>query len=306
VEVIEGSGPASETFFLDEAFNRFQAEAQGKRLVTFSAGTGRRGVALTLGGAKGRWSCPVTGAFGGVVAEGHPPSAGVFSVVDAATSWLRGEPEATSASIRLPPDCFNQPGSAALENALHRAGWRLDQADVNHHLVVGPPARFLAELGETKRKELRRLERSGATAGEAGLEASRRIYDIIAENRRSKGYPMTMAWPQVEALAGAFPDRVRFFGIIRGGTILAGAICLRITVSYLYVFYWGERPEFREESPVTLLAGGLVAYAYSRGVSVLDIGVSTEHSAPNVGLIAFKECLGCRASSRRIYTLDVG
>ena len=174
MQIIEGNGPASETFFLDAAFNSFQAKAQGKRLVTFSAGEGRRGVALTLGGAKGRWSCPVTGAFGGVVAEGHPPAAAVFSVVDAATSWLRGEPEATSASIRLPPDCFSQPGSAALENALHRAGWRLDQADVNHHLVVGPPARFLAELGETKRKELRRLERSGATAGEAGLEASRR------------------------------------------------------------------------------------------------------------------------------------
>ena len=103
---------------------------------------------------------------------------------------------------------------------------------------------------------------------------------------------MTMAWPQVEALAAAFPDRVRFFGVIRGGTILAGAICLRVTASYLYVFYWGERPEFRKESPVTLLADGLVAYAHSRGVSVLDIGVSTEHSAPNVGLIAFKESSG--------------
>jgi predicted N-acyltransferase len=228
----------------------------------------------------------------------------VFSVVDVATSWLRGEPETTSASIRLPPDCFGQPGSAALENALHRAGWRLDRADVNHHLLVGPSGRFLAELGETKRKELRRLDRSGATASEAGLEASR-IYGIIAENRRSMGYPMTMAWPQVEALATAFPDRVRFFGVIRGGTILAGAICLRVTASYLYVFYWGERPEFRKESPVTLLADGLVAYAHAREVAVLDLGVSTEHSAPNAGLIAFKESLGCRASSRRIYTLDI-
>jgi hypothetical protein len=305
VQIIEGNGPASETFFLDGAFNSFQAKAQGERLVTFSAGQGRRGVALTLGGAKGRWSCPVTGAFGGVVAEGHPPAAAVFSVAHAATSWLRGEPETTSASVRLPPDCFGLPGSAALENALHREGWRLDQVDVNHHLVVGPSARFLAELGETRRKELRRLERSGATAGEAGLEVSR-IYDIIAENRRSMGYPMTMAWPQVEALAAAFPDRVRFFGVIRGGTILAGAICLRVTASYLYVFYWGERPEFRKESPVILLADGLVTYAHARGVSVLDLGVSTEHSAPNVGLVAFKESLGCRASSRRIYTLDTG
>jgi hypothetical protein len=306
VQIIEGGGPTSETLFLDGAFISFQAKAQGKRLVTFSAGQGRQSVALTLGGAKDRWSCPVTGAFGGVVAEGHPRAAAVFSVADAATSWLQREPETASASIRLPPDCFGQPSSAALENALHRTGWRLDQADVNHHLVVGPPAQFLAELSETKRKELRRLERSGATTGEAGLEASRTIYDIIAENRESMGYPMTMTWPQVEALAGAFPDRVRFFGVIRDGTILAGAICLRITASYLYVFYWGERPEFRKESPVTLLAYGLVTYAHACGVSVLDIGISTEHSAPNVGLIAFKESLGCRASSQRIYTFEVG
>ncbi|MDB5443572.1 MAG: hypothetical protein JWP86_3302 [Phenylobacterium sp.] len=306
VEIIEGPGPASETFFLDRSFIAFQAKAQGKRLVTFSAGGGPRGVALTLGGADGQWSSPVTGAFGGLAAECHPPAAVVFSVVEAATTWLRGEPSAISASIRLPPDGLDQPGAAVLENALHRAGWRLGQADINHHLVVGSPASFRAGLGETKRKGLRRLEHSGATAGEAGLEASRTIYDTIAENRLSVGHPMTMSWPQVEALAAAFPDHVQFFAAERGGTVLAGAICLRVTPNCLYVFYWGERPEFRKESPVTALADGLVAHAHELGIAILDVGVSTAHSAPNAGLIAFKESLGCRASSRRTYTLDVG
>ena len=152
------------------------------------------------------------------MAEGLPPAAGVFSVVDAATSWLRGEPEATSASIRLPPDCFSQPGSAALENALHRAGWRLDQADVNHHLGVGPPAHLPDRA--------RRNQAQGTPRGSSGpvprlaRPVSRpQEFDHRPEDRRSRGHPMTMAWPQVEALAGAFPDRVHLLQVIQGGTI---------------------------------------------------------------------------------------
>src|SRR6185437_11863865 len=108
VQVLEGAGPASATLFLDSAFNLFQAKAQGKRLVTFSAGEGSHRVALTLGGAESRWACPVTGAFGGVAASGQPDAAAVSSVVDSVTAWLRAEPAAVSGSIRLPPDGLGQ------------------------------------------------------------------------------------------------------------------------------------------------------------------------------------------------------
>jgi hypothetical protein len=297
-------GQAAEALFVDAAFNAFQAEAQGKALVTFRVDGARGPTSLTLAGRDGIWSNPVTGAFGGVAAQGADP-AGVAAVTAAATDWLRGQPQARQASLRLPPDCFPDPNAAALENALFRAGWRLDQADVDQWLPVVPGEAFARTLGETKQKELRRLARSGAAFRTLPPEEVQRAYDVIARNRTARGFPMTMSWAQVAALRDAFPDRVAFHLVEREGVGLAGAIVLRVTGAFLYVFYWGEDPDVRRESPVMLLAQGLAQVADEAGAAILDIGVSTDRSEPNPGLMAFKESLGCRTAGKRTYVLDL-
>jgi CelD/BcsL family acetyltransferase involved in cellulose biosynthesis len=115
---------------------------------------------------------------------------------------------------------------------------------------------------------------------------------------------MTMAWPQLAALAGAFPDQVSFHGVERAGDLLAAAIRLRITPTHHYVFYWGEDPAWRKESPTILLAEELMADSHAAGATVLDIGTSTDDSKPNLGLITFKESLGCQTRAKRTYVLD--
>jgi hypothetical protein len=291
--------------FVDPAFVAYQAQAQGKRLMTFTAtdAEGRIAASLTLAaGADGVWSSPVTGAFGGLAAEPRAPAAAAFALAEAASGWLRDE--SATAQLRMAPDSFAAPLAAALENGLFRAGWRLAQTDLNFHLPVESAAAFRAGLGETKQKEIRRLQRSGAVFAVQPPEAGERAYRVIADNRAAQGYPMTMAWPQVAALAQAFPSRVSFVTVERGGEALAGAVCLRLTPDYAYVFYWGEAPAFRRESPVMLLAEGLVDSCAAEGVRILDLGTSTDGSVPNSGLIAFKEGLGCRTSAKRTYVLD--
>lgn len=296
------AGLPAETLFVDPAFVAFQAQAQGKRLATFQAGDDL--ASLSFAGRDGVWANPVTGAFGGL--GGAPTSPGmVEALVDAATAWLRDQSGGRQASLRLPPDCFADPNAAALENALFRSGWRLDQVDLNHYLAIAGVEAFTRALGETKQKELRRLKRSGAAFRSLSLDEARPAYEVIARNRAARGYPMTMAWTQVEALARAFPGRVGLHAVEREGVILAAAVLLQVTARYLYVFYWGEDPQVRRESPVTLLAEGLVGMRQAQGVEVLDIGTSTDRSRPNPGLIAFKESLGCRAAGKRTYVLDI-
>jgi CelD/BcsL family acetyltransferase involved in cellulose biosynthesis len=293
------------SLFLEPGFVAYQRQAQGKQITTFTATSpdGRSDVSLTLAGRDGVWSSPITGAFGGVVAIGRPPAASVFAVVHSATQWLRSVPAATGV-VRLAPDAFADPTAAMLENALFRNGWRLDQTDLNYHLPITSSETFVADLGETKQKEIRRLKRSGAVFRRLEVETAEPAYKAIAENRADRGYPMTMSWPQLEALAKAFRGSVAFYTVERGGDVLAGAICLRLTATYFYVFYWGEAPAYRRESPVAFLAEGLMAELHLKGGEVLDLGISTEHSVPNPGLIAFKESLRCRTSGKRTYRLD--
>jgi hypothetical protein len=292
-------------FFVDPAFLSYQAEAQGKQLASFSAldADGRALATLTFAaGADGFWTSPVTGAFGGLAVAARSPAAVAFALAEAASAWLKAQ--GVCAQLRLPPDCFADPLAAALENGLFRSGWRLAQSDLNYHLPVSGAAAFQAGLGETKQKEIRRLRRSGAVFAVQPPEAGERAFRVVADNRAARGYPMTMAWPQLAALAAAFPEQVRFATVEREGEALAGAICLRLTSAYAYVFYWGEAPSTRRESPVMLLAEGLVEDCAAQGVTVLDLGTSTDLSAPNPGLIAFKESLGCLTSGKRTYVLE--
>ena len=302
IQPAEDPGIEVETLFLSRAFNAFQARAQHKRIVTFRTADGAG--ALSLAGADGVWTNPVTGAFGGLAARGPVPAVVVLELIQAATAWLRKDADAARAAVRLPPGAFADPNAGALENALFQTGWRLDQVDLNHHLPVSAPETFVRALDETRRKALRRLRRSEAAFVTRPLGDAQRVYDVIARNRAARGVPMTMGWPQVAALAEAFPDHVSFHAAERAGAILAGAVVLRLTAAYRYVFYWGEDPDVRRESPVILLAEGLVELCYREGVSILDIGTSTEASRPNPGLIAFKESLGCLATGKRTYVLE--
>jgi len=295
------AGLPAETLFVDPAFVLFQVQAQAKVLVSVVTEDGE--ASLTFAGRDGVWTNPVTGAFGGLGGAPANPAAVDF-LVRTATNLLRRTPGA-HASVRLPPDCFADPHAAALENALFRHGWRLDQVDLDYYLAVTDAEAFRAALGETKQKELRRLKRSGAAFRSLYLDEAQPAYEVIARNRAARGYPMTMAWDQIEALMRAFPGRVGVHAVERDGVILAAAIVLQVTAAHLYVFYWGEDPQVRRESPVTLLAEGLVEMCQAQGVRVLDIGISTDRSTPNPGLIAFKESLGCRAAGKRTYVLDI-
>ncbi|MBS0361100.1 MAG: hypothetical protein JSR98_06945 [Proteobacteria bacterium] len=302
IEVVRSQAPPElgGHLFIDPAFMAYQAGAQGKALETFTA-VDSRGAALaslTLAGKDGVWASPITGAFGGVAVQPGAGTEAVVAAVEAASDWLKAQGH--RATFRLAPDGFQDPASGAVENALFRGGWRLAQADLNYHLVAAGAEAFQAGLGETKQKELRRLKRSGAAFMRLPAAAGERAYAVIAANRAARGFPMTMGWPQVRALAEAFPDRTGFAVVERDGRALAGAICLELSADWTYVFYWGEDPDSRRESPVMLLAEGLVAERSVRG-GVLDLGTSTEESQPNPGLIAFKEGLGCRASAKRTY-----
>lgn len=307
VRVTDGLGLHVDTLFITARFNAFQAHAQGKTLVTFTAAdeSGVTIATLTFARSGDTWSNPITGAFGGIAAIGPPPPDTVSTLVRKSTDWLRTEGGQGRALIRLPPDCFPDPTTPILENALFLNDWLLDQVDIDQYLPVTPMGSFVAQLGETKQKELRRLRRSGAFFRTVPADEAQTVYELIARNRAARGYPMTMAWPQVEALSTAFPDRVSFHAIEREGSIIAGAIVLGITQAYPYVFYWGEDPAARRDAPVVMLAEGLIAIAHQRGAKLLDIGVSTEASHPNAGLLAFKRSIGCRPAAKRTYRLGL-
>lgn len=294
-------------WYVSPAFNKWQSQVQGKRLQSF--GVFRKDnkklyARLTLAGQGKVWASPVTGTFGGVVLHKAVPVGALDMLMEHAVQWLKQE-GAETCFVRLPPASFPDPTMAVMQNVLFRKGWVIDQMEINYHLPIVPVEEFHAQLGSTKRQETRRLKTSGAAFRLVPADEGQKVYNIIAANRAARGYPMTMTWEALAALTAAFPDRVRYFGVFRNDDLLSAAIGFQITPTYFYIFYWGESPDFRREMPVLALVDGLVDYCHKNGTKAMDIGISTEKSAPNEGLIEFKTGLGFLATPKLTYRYDL-
>ena len=105
-----------------------------------------------------------------------------------------------------------------------------------------------------------------------------------------------MTYGGIEQMVTTFPDRLVFFGVFAGRDMIASSICIRLSPTVLYVFYWGDLPGWEEYSPVSLLAMTIYDYARRNGYLQLDLGTSTIDGVPNYGLINFKREMGCQES----------
>ena len=68
------------------------------------------------------------------------------------------------------------------------------------------------------------------------------------------------------------------FGAVRSGNLIASAICINVTQSTLYVFYWGDVPGYETLSPIALLSNQIIEYGKRNSYKIIDIGTSSENS----------------------------
>ncbi|CCN47642.1 hypothetical protein MADA3029_270078 [Vibrio nigripulchritudo MADA3029] len=293
-------------FFVSKDFVQFQSSVFEKETLCFGVFNENDESPLAtvvLAGKNGIWSSPITGAFGGIsVKRGtHIKALDVLVseipklIISAKGVGLQ------SITMRVPPECYPD-DTALLSNVLYRGGWLLSDMDVNYHIPVSSVENYISKLGSTKQKQIKRLVRAGASFQESGYDCLDGVYDVIKKNRAHQGYPMTMSLDAIKELANHCSDGLKLFSLTLDNVIVASAICIRVDPKYLYVFYWGELPEYRSKSPVTLLSKGIVEYCEANRVEVLDIGTSSDSSIPNQGLCSFKSSLGCKVTQKQTFT----
>ena len=293
--------------FLRSDFNEYQSVLFGKKLTkigVYSAKDESLQAFIVLAGRDGIWTSPITGGFGGVVNSRKIQVDALEALMLKVPSVISSHSLLKSIKVRLAPTCFPD-ASPILANIMFRNGWNLTDFDINFHLEPRSIDEFMTDLGETKRKFIRRLSKLGATFREVSDSSLLDVYRVIEANRMAQGYPMTMSLESVDSLVKKFSSDVRLFTVSQNEKIIASAICLMLNSRYLYVFYWGELPESRRDSPVILLAHGIVDYCIRHRINIMDIGTSTVDSLPNSGLCNFKSSLGCKTSQKLTYMWTV-
>ena len=251
--------------------------------------------------SAGEMASPFRGSFGGfaLVPDASRTLEEMDGFVGGVETMLAVE-GAESLSVVVPPLVYHPDETSAWIDVLLRRGFVISRHELSYGIHV--TGEFVDGIDSGNRKRLQKCIRDGLESVALAREEFEDAYTVVAENRRKRGYTLSMSWETFREMADALPERVACFAVRRGAEMIAAALCLRINAKALYVAHWGEIPGVEAWSPVTLLASSLFDYCRDSGIRLLDLGTANVDGVPNAGLIRYKKNLGCAESLK--LTLD--
>lgn len=195
--------------------------------------------------------------------------------------------------ITLPPIFYNESYLTGWLNSMWRKGWCCKIIDINYAFnLCSLGDNYDLYLAHNAKKNLRIANSLNLKLQICGNDDEiNKAYNIIAENRASKGYPLRMTRIQVFDTIKIIPHDVFF--VKQGEDLIAAAFVYRVSDGIAQVIYWGDKPGNGKAKPINFLASELIKYYRDKGFKWLDIGPSTEGGIPNYGLCEFKESIGC-------------
>ena len=251
--------------------------------------------------AAGEMVSPFRGSFGGfgLVPRISLALADMDAFVGAVETMLATE-GAERLSLVMPPLVYHPDETSTWIDVLLRRGFVISRHELSYGIEV--TGDFVEGIDSGNRKRLHKCIREGLESVVLSRGEYESAYTVVAENRKKRGYSLSMSWETFREMADALPDRVVCVAVSRGPELIAAALCLRINAKALYVAHWGEIPGVEAWSPVTLLASRLFEYCRDSGIRLLDLGTANVDGVPNAGLIRYKKNLGCKESLK--LTLD--
>jgi hypothetical protein len=207
--------------------------------------------------------------------------------------------------IRARPAVYSA-AEPLLEYVLHATGFSVEHCDLNMHVDLTPlraGADATVLLKDRKRRYVRAALAEPYEFGEVtGGEDVAAVHGIVAANRAVHGRPEGLAREYLERAKAAFPDRIRFFLLRRGGRPVASAVVYRVLEGIDQVVHWADAPEHGlQKSPMDLRAYFVYRESARSGARLLDLGPSSEKDgSPNVGLARFKRSVGAVPGARKV------
>lgn len=223
--------------------------------------------------------------------------------IDAALKALRDWAQSKNYNgikIVPPPFFYNPNFLNKIDNCLYRAGFDKTNVELNYQFPTDKAGDdYESILWYNARKNLKRANQAGLAFEKLDNAYGKAAYDIIAQNRKERGFPLRMTWEQVAETTAII--KADFFIVKKETSSIAAALVFHVAKSIVQVIYWGDLPEFSEYKTMNFLSLHIFKYYKDAGITMVDIGPSTESSIPNYGLCEFKESIGCDINIKTEY-----
>lgn len=277
--------------------------AKARRVSFLAVGEKKPKLWLTAGLRDGEWRSPFSAPYGGWAGM---PDVSQRAMCDAARDlrqWAeeRGEP----LRVGLPPLVYDETFLTKSLYALRREG-RVALMQPDYYFLLSDFADYEAHMSSAARNKLANAARHPflfEAFPKAGADELARAYAVVERNRAERGYPLAMSLEAVEATSRIMP--IDAFTLSLEGNDAAAALVFRVLPDVGLVVYWGNTAESNDIRAMNMLAYKVFEHYHREGrLRLLDIGPSDLDGEPNLGLMEFKESIGCRVSPR--FTILLG
>tara|TARA_B110000240_G_C13412906_1_gene415984 strand:+ start:49 stop:984 length:936 start_codon:yes stop_codon:yes gene_type:complete len=247
---------------------------------------------ITLGLRDNKLYSPFSAPYGGF--DHLREDTKLFQIDNALEALLHWAKEKLFLGVKIiiPPFFFNRNYSAKMVNCFYRAGFEVNNKELNYHFKTkNLNEDYYQMIWYNARKNLKKSLTNLLSFSKLSLENGKIAYDIIAQNRKERGFPLRLTFEQLEETGEIIP--IDYFIVEEGDNKIGAAIVFRLSATVARVVYWGDLTEYSKLKTMNFLSYHIFKYYKEIGVSIIDIGHSTVDSVPNHGLCEFKESIGC-------------
>lgn len=256
---------------------------------------------IIVGESNGVWRSPFSAPFGGITFINAEVRIEVIeSALDCLLNYAFSK--GMRFEITLPPLFYDKAFYSRLVFSLLRFS-APTYADINYAFDLQGTADYTSVLQREGRRNLKKAKTFTYVFEVATSQEKKQIaYDLIKQNKESKGYPLKMSFSDLESTMQNIPGQ--YFVLHMEGKPVAGAVVLQVTPKIAQMIYWGDPPGLSAYRPVNLLACELFHFYKQAGFAYLDIGPSSQEGIANIGLCHFKETIGSFADLKYHFSIQ--
>lgn len=249
-------------------------------------------LAITLGLRDNKLFSPFSAPYGGF--ECLREDIKLYQIDNALDALLDWAKEKAIFGVRIipPPSFFNGNFSAKMVNCFYRAGYKINNKELSYYFLTKNFSEdYHQKVWSNARKNLKISLSNSLSFSKLSSENGKIGYNIISQNRKERGFPLRLTYKQLKETSKIIP--IDYFIVEQGVNKIAAAVVFRLSENIVRVVYWGDLTEYSKLKTMNFLAFNIFKYYEAIGISIIDIGHSTEDSIPNHGLCEFKESIGC-------------
>lgn len=256
---------------------------------------GKIQIGISLGVTGREWKSPFSAPFGGfTMLQGNEPSMKqVDEMMDAFVDYAV-QNNVKKCRIIFPPIFYHPSLISKVQSACFRVGFKQTAFEINAAMNIkgqSPDGLLLKYSRNAIRAYKYHMNLSHDCQKHTDVSGIVKAFEIIKNNRKSKGYELSMDDERFFQTIQTIP--VEAFILSSGGTDLASAVVFLHQNRIAQVVYWGDVPNPLEKSVMSTLNFYLQKEYLARNFDWIDIGTSMIEGLPNYGLCDFKDSIGC-------------